>query len=118
MISINDRLILEQYVKEEIKAQVVGGLARMGHKLSLKPLKVLVETKLSNGLVVPVGSTVYVKEETLFLNSAAGRHGDANIQSFTNTDISDKPFIILEASKIEIIEVPSAQELRRLRENS
>ena len=106
MHSLNNRLILEQYKKEEIKAKVVGGLAMMGHKLSLKPLKVLVDAKLLDGTLIPKGSIAYVREEYLHLNAAAGRHGDAVVSTITNEDIHPEPFIILDLAKIEIIDTP------------
>lgn len=105
MFSLNDRLILEQYKKEAIRAEIKGGIARMGHKAALKPLKVLVDAKLKDGTLVPAGSTAYVREEHLFLNSTAGRHGDAPIPALSNEAISAEPFIILDLSKVEVLDI-------------
>jgi len=103
MQSLNNRFILEQYVKKELRAEVSGGIAKMGHKISLCPLKVLVDAKLSDGTIIPKGSTAFVKEEYLHNNSGMGRAGGTTIPSFSNQDICDEPFIIIDMTQIEVI---------------
>ena len=103
MYSLNNRLILEQYKKQELKAEISGGFAKMAHKVSLKALKVLVDAKLSDGSIVPAGSVAWVKEEYLHNNSGMGRNGGTTIPSFDNETISSEPFIILDLSQIEIV---------------
>lgn len=63
--SLNNRLIVEQYTKEAIKPRMQGGIATPGQRDSLKGLKVLVSSTLSDGRHIPAGSTAYIKEETL-----------------------------------------------------
>lgn len=105
MLSLNNRLIVAQYKKEEIKSKVEGGFARMAHKTSLCPLTVLVDAKLSDGTLVPKGSTVYVKEETLFLRTAAGANGGAPIATYSNEKVSADNFHILELSQVEMVDI-------------
>lgn len=104
MFSLNNKLILEQYKKKELTAKVEGGFAKMEHKVSLKPLKVLVQAKLNDGSIIPAGSLAYVKEEYLHNNSGMSRNGGTTIPSFSNEDISSEPFIILDLNQVEILD--------------
>ena len=108
MFSLNNRIILEQYKKEALKAVIIGGVARMEHKISLKPLKVLVDAKLADGTLIPKGSIAFVREEYLHNNSGMSRNGGTTIPSFDNLDISPEPFIIIDISQVEIIDAPEA----------
>ncbi len=63
--SLNNRLILEPYVKEALKKEIIGGIASPGQRTGVKGLRVLVPTTLSDGRHVPSGSVAYIKEETL-----------------------------------------------------
>lgn len=103
MFSLNNRLILEQYKKQELRAKIVGGIAMMDHKVSLKPLKVLVDAKLADGTLIPKGSTAYVREEYLHNNSSMGRTGGTTIPSFDNQDVASEPFIVLDITQVDII---------------
>jgi hypothetical protein len=109
MLSLNNCLVVEQYVKQEVKSQLVGGFAQMSHKIGLKPLKVLVDAKLADGTLVPAGSVAYVREEYLHLNSAANRNGGANIPTFTNEDICNAPFMIINIANVDIVDVKEAE---------
>src|ERR1035437_3812723 len=99
MFSINNRIVLEVYKKQELKAETSGGFARMAHKISLAQLKVLVDAKLSDGTIIPKRSIAYVREEYLHNNTGRG----VTITEFSNKDVSEEPFIILDISQVEII---------------
>lgn len=105
MLSLNNRLILEQYKKQEIKLETKGGFAQMAHKVSLKPLKVLVDAKLPDGTLIPAGSTAYVREEYLHNNSVSGRTGGMTIPTFSNAEIHPEPFIVIDLINVDVIDV-------------
>lgn len=63
--SFNGKLILEVYKQAELKAEIKSGWATLSQKACLKGLKTLVEAKLADGSIIPAGSVVYIKEETL-----------------------------------------------------
>lgn len=94
--SINNRVIVEQYIKEALKAKVQGGIATPGQRDGLKGLKVLVDAKLSDGTIIPKNSVVYVKEEALHSHPWA-------VKPLTCDKISER-FMILESSYIEFID--------------
>jgi hypothetical protein len=76
MFSINNRLVVEQYIKEGLKAKVSGGIATPGQRDGLKGLKVLMDAHItfSNYEVkVPVGSIVYIREEVLHTHPWASK---------------------------------------------
>lgn len=68
--SLNNRLVLEQYIKEGLKKEVRSGIATPGQANGLKGLKVLIRAVLTlpdgHSREIPVGSTAYIKEETLY----------------------------------------------------
>ena len=66
MISVNNRLILEPYVKEGLKAKVTGGIAMPGQRDGLKGLKLVVAAYMPDGKVMPAGSIAYIREEVLY----------------------------------------------------
>ena len=96
LFSLNNRLIVEQYVKEGLKAKVQGGIATPGQRDGLKGLKVLVNAILPNGDVLYRGSTVYVREEVLHNHPWASK-------PLTCDAIPDK-FMIVELSFVELID--------------
>lgn len=96
--SVNDRLVLEVYVKEALKAEFRGGIATPGQKNGVKGLRVLVGTTLSSGKEVPAGSIAYIKEETL--------HNPGFAQKVFKSDFVKGPFIIAELSNVEFITTP------------
>jgi hypothetical protein len=104
MQTLNGRIFVEQYKKQELKATVRGGFALMAHKSSLVPLKILVDARLSANEVISAGSTAYIKEETLFLKTAAGQNGGAPIPVFHNEKVSSEGFHILDLSQVEMID--------------
>lgn len=66
IFSLNNRLVLEEYVKEGLKSKVMGGIATPGQRDGIKKLKVLVSTRLADGRDIPAGSYAYLREEALF----------------------------------------------------
>jgi hypothetical protein len=65
MISVNNRLILEEYKKGSLKAKVLNGIATPDQRDGFKGLKVLMSTTLSDGRFIPAGSIAYIREEIL-----------------------------------------------------
>ena len=98
MYSINNRLVVEQYVKEGLKAKTISGIATPGQRDGLKGLKVLV-TFHSKDISIPEGSTVYVREEVLHTHPWASKP--------LNCSVLGVPFLMLELSYVEFIEEPS-----------
>ena len=94
--SLNNRLIVEQYVKEGLKPKLMGGIATPGQRDGLKGLRVLIGTTLSDGRQVPQGSIAYIKEETLHTQSWAGK-------PLTCDTIPEK-FMIVDLVYIEFID--------------
>jgi hypothetical protein len=71
--SINNRLILETYVKKALEARREGGIATPGQRDGLKGLKVLVDAYLSDGRHIPKGSVAYIREEELHSHAWASK---------------------------------------------
>jgi hypothetical protein len=67
--SVNNRLILEEYIKSGLKSEVRNGIATPGQRNAVKGLKVLVDIYLSDGRKIPKGSLAYIKEEVLHNHS-------------------------------------------------
>src|ERR1700687_4433841 len=93
--SLNNRLIVEPYKKEALRANVTSGFAFVDQKLSLKGLKVLVDAKLSDGTFIPKGFVAYVKEETL--------HTQQWAQKSMECDSIDGKFLILDITYVEFV---------------
>ena len=94
--SVNNRLIVEQYIKEGLKAKVSGGIATPGQRDGLKGLKVLVDATLLDGTKVPRGSIAYIREEVLHTHPWASK-------PLTCDTFSGK-FLIVELSFVEFID--------------
>jgi len=98
IFSLNNRLILEEYVKEGLKSKVMGGIATPGQRDGIKKLKVLVSTRLVDGRDIPAGSYAYVREEALHTQAWSSKF-------FTCDGISGK-FMIVGLEWVEFIETP------------
>lgn len=98
MFSVNNRIVVEVYQKEGLRAKVQGGIATPGQRDGLKPLKVLVGAKLSDGTLIPQGALVYVPEEVL--------HNHAWATKALTCDTIPGKFIVLETSYIVCYEIP------------
>lgn len=82
--SVNNRLVVQEYVKEGLKAVKTGGLATPGQRDGLKGLKVLMDAQLfigTNFIHVPAGSIAYVREEILHTHPWASK--PLNCDTFT-----------------------------------
>lgn len=96
--SLNNRLVLEQYIKEGLKSKISGGIATPGQRDGLKGLKVLMDARLSDGTWVAKGSTAYIREEVLHTHAWASK-------PLTCETIPSK-FLLVELSYIEFISSP------------
>jgi hypothetical protein len=99
--SLNNRLILEQYVKEGLKSEVRGGIATPGQANGLKGLKVLIHAVLTlpdGPREIPVGSTAYIKEEILYNAAWAAK-------PLTCNTLPGK-FMIVDLCHIEFFDIP------------
>ena len=98
LFSFNNRLILEQYIKEGLKAKIQGGIATPGQRDGMKGLTVLMETTLSDGRRIPSGSIAYIREEVLFTHPWASKP--------LTCDKLPVKFMIVELNYIEFIDIP------------
>jgi hypothetical protein len=93
MISQNNRLILEPYVKEGLKAVRLGGIATPGQRDGLKGLKLLIDAHLLDGRIIGAGTIAYIREEVLHTHPWASK-------LLTVAAIEGK-FLIVELSYVE-----------------
>ncbi len=94
--SLNNRLVLEPYVKGGLEKKIQNGIATPGQRDGLKGLRVLIETTLSDGTKVPAGSVAYIKEESLHNQPWAAK-------LFTCDGITNEKFMIVELFHIEFV---------------
>lgn len=66
MFSVNNRLIVEPYIKGGLESNVQNGIATPGQKDGVKGLKLLMRFQFPNGHWVEPGSLVYIREEVLY----------------------------------------------------
>lgn len=102
-ISLNNKLILETYKKEGLRANVQNGFAKLDQKLTVKGLKVLMDASLTlnGGTFVPAGSIAYIREESL--------HTQQWAQKVLESEGVSQPFIIVDASNVEFISQPKQE---------
>ena len=62
--STSNRLVLEQYIKDGLRKEVVNGIATPGQRDAVKGLKVLIDAVLPDGRRIPKGSIAYIREES------------------------------------------------------
>lgn len=96
--SLNNRLVLEQYVKKALEAKREGGIATPGQRDGLRGLKVLIDAYLSDGRYIPKGSTAYIREEVL--------HTHAWASKLLNCDTIPVKFLLVESSYVEFFDIP------------
>lgn len=101
--SINNRIVLEQYIKEGLKAVRTGGIATPGQRDGVKGLKVLIGTTLPNGERIPVGSIAYIREEVLHTHQWASKP--------LTCDTLPCKFLVVELTYIEFIETPEPKDV-------
>jgi len=100
--SVNNRLVVEQYIKEGLKAKIQGGLATPGQRDGLKGLRVLVGATINyNGVTknVPAGSIAYIREEVLHNHAWASK-------PLTCDTISEKFLLVDVHPFVEFISTP------------
>lgn len=93
--SLNNRLIVEPYKKEALRANVASGFAMVDQKLTLKGLRILMDAKLNDGTLIPKGFVAYVKEETL--------HTQQWAQKAMECSSIEGKFLILDVSYVEFV---------------
>lgn len=96
--SLNNRLVLEPYIKDGLKAEVRNGIATPGQRDSLKGLRVLMETTLSDGHRISVGSIAYIREEVLHTQQWASKP--------LSCDTLPGKFLVADLAHVEFIVTP------------
>jgi hypothetical protein len=99
MFSLNNRLVLEQYIKEGLKAKVSGGIATPGQRDGLKGLKVLMDAHITlpyGAFHVHIGDIAYIREEVLHTHPWASK-------PLTCDKLSEK-FMLVDLTYVEFIE--------------
>lgn len=98
--SMNNRLVVEAYKKEGLKATVSNGFAMVAQKVTVKGLSVLMDARLADGTFVPAGSTAYIREE--YLHTAPWAQKTLECPMFPSN------FMIVDLSNVEFIAPPGA----------
>lgn len=97
--SVNNRLIVEPYVKEGLKPEVKSGFAMVSQKVTVKGLKLLVEAHIRESSEIsralPVGSTIYIREELLHTQPWALKRYEA--------EGVEGPFMIVDLANVEFV---------------
>lgn len=96
--SLNNRLVLEQYVKEALKKEIHNGIATPGQRDSVKGLRVLIEANLPDGRRIPKNSIAYIREEVLHTHPWASK-------PLSCATLPVK-FLVVELNYIEFIDTP------------
>lgn len=97
--SFNGKLVLEAYNQTELRAEVKSGWATLNQRNSLKGLTVLIQANLPDGSIVPVGSTAYIKEESL--------HTQPFAKARLKSDTLKQEFILVGIDQVEYIVPPT-----------
>lgn len=97
--SLNNRLVLEEYKKEGLKAKIQGGIATPGQRDGVKGLQVLVDAFLPDGRHIPRGSTAYIREEVLHTHAWASKP--------LTCDTIPGRFLLVETTYVEFFSIPS-----------
>jgi hypothetical protein len=104
--TINDIVFTEPYKGEnKLETKMVGGIAMVSQKTNLIGLKVLTKALLRDGTEIPIGSKVYLKEETLFNDKFKSK---SNKPVYDIKDEELNGFYIIEAKDIVAIDVPES----------
>lgn len=108
--SMNNRLIVEPYVKEALRAKIQNGFATPDQKTTLKGLKIYLNAKLNDGTFIRAGSVAYIREELLHTAQWAQK-------KYESAATGDKQFLIVDLANIEFI-VPAEPVLKFTGESS
>lgn len=102
-ISFNNKIVVEAYQKEALKAEVKSGFAHLSQKLNVKGLRVLMDAKLTDGTVIYKGATAYIMEELLQTQQFATKRleSPAVEGTFIIVDISHISFFSFNTPKTE-----------------
>lgn len=93
--SLNNKLIVEAYKKEGLRAEVKSGFAHLSQKISSKGLKLLANAKLTDGTIIKKGSTVYIREELL--------HTQAWATKSMESEAIEGTFLVIELAYVDFI---------------
>jgi len=99
--SLNNRLVLEKYVKGEIRKKITNGFALIDQKVTLKGLKVLMNAYLNGNVLVKKGSIAYIKEEIL--------HAQPWAQKSFEAEGIEGQFLIADLTYVEFIVPPQGE---------
>lgn len=93
--SYNNRLVVETYQKEGLRANTSSGFAHLSQKMVVKGLKVLIDAKLNDGSYVPAGSIAFIREEVLHTQQWATKvlESEGVTGQFLIVDMSQVEFI-------------------------
>jgi hypothetical protein len=92
-VSINNKLIVEPYKKESLKATTSNGFSMVSQKVMIKGLKLIIDAKLNDGTVIEKGTVAHIKEEFLHSNPLA--------QKTFKSDILSEDFLIVDLVNVE-----------------
>ncbi len=92
-VSINDRVIVEAYQKEDLKAEIKNGFAMTSQKISLKGLRLLMDAKLNDGTIIQKGYKAYFKENDL--------HSQPWAKSIFKSDFFEGNCMIIDLAHVE-----------------
>lgn len=94
--TVNNRLIVESYKKEGLKAETKNGFAMISQKITLKGLTVLMDAKLADGTYVRAGSRAYIREELLHTQPWANKVLECDT-------LPGKSFIVVDMQHVEFV---------------
>jgi len=92
-VSVNNRIIVEVYQKEDLKAEIKNGFAMTSQKLGVKGLTLLMDALLSDGRVVRKGHKAYFKENDL--------HAAPWAKTILQSDLVGGRFMIIDSAYVE-----------------
>lgn len=94
--SLNNRLILSVHKTDgAIKSSERNGLAFIQQKVAVVGLKVLMNAHLSDGSIIPEGSTAHIKEELLQTQPWA--------KKILESEALSEKFIIVDLNNVEFV---------------
>ena len=93
-VSINDRVIVEAYQKEDLKHEVKSGfVSAIVQQTNVKGLTLLMDAKLRDGTVIPKGHKAYIKERDL--------HSQPWAKVVLKSDLTEGNFLIIDLANVE-----------------
>lgn len=92
-VSVNNKVIVEVYQKQDLKAEIKNGFAMTSQKISVKGLTLLMDAHLGDGRLVPKGHKAYFKENDL--------HSAPWAKTILQSDILGGNFMIIDLAYVE-----------------